>query len=121
MSQRERWMVYPLLFLALGVSLRDKLIPPQVRALSVESISVRCAQLEVRDRVEVCDRSGRTLIVIGPDETGRRYGLYARVPGRQHLAPLSLYAMPDLSPEAAEPSEEDGQSQREGKSRSLEP
>lgn len=26
MSERERWIVYPLLFLALGASLRDKLI-----------------------------------------------------------------------------------------------
>ncbi len=27
MSDRERWIVYPLLFLSLGLSLRDKMLP----------------------------------------------------------------------------------------------
>lgn len=29
MSDRERWILYPLLFLALGAALKDKLVPPQ--------------------------------------------------------------------------------------------
>jgi hypothetical protein len=28
MSTRERWIVYPLLFLTFGIALRDKIIPP---------------------------------------------------------------------------------------------
>jgi hypothetical protein len=29
MTSRERWIVYPLLFLTLGIAMRDKVIPPQ--------------------------------------------------------------------------------------------
>ncbi len=60
MSTRERWIVYPLLFLALGVALRDKLIPPdtlRAYALKVHEIDaeqirgegVVAGQLECRD------------------------------------------------------------------------
>ena len=28
MSTRERWIVYPLLFMTLGIALRDKIMPP---------------------------------------------------------------------------------------------
>jgi hypothetical protein len=42
MSERERWIVYPLLFLTLGVSLRDKMIRP------IED-EVRCRRLVVYD------------------------------------------------------------------------
>src|SRR5690349_262869 len=30
MSDRDRWIVYPLLFLALGISLHDKIVPSKV-------------------------------------------------------------------------------------------
>ena len=43
MSERERWIVYPLLFLALGAALRDKLIN------STESQRVKCQGLMVYD------------------------------------------------------------------------
>jgi hypothetical protein len=42
MSERERWIVYPLLFLALGVSLREKLVPTLPE-------SVYCKELVVVD------------------------------------------------------------------------
>lgn len=42
MSERERWIVYPLLFLTLGVSLRDRMIRP------IED-EVRCRRLVVYD------------------------------------------------------------------------
>lgn len=116
MSQRERWILYPLLFLALGTSLRDKLIPSRLRPLSVDAVTVRCAQLEVVDAddrtalrlgaveqagyVELYDKFGRSVLLLGPDENGTRYGLYARVPGRGARVPLSLYAMPELPAEA---------------------
>ncbi|HEV2971578.1 MAG TPA: hypothetical protein VGY55_16500 [Pirellulales bacterium] len=29
MSDRERWIVYPLLFMTLGMTFRDKIIPPK--------------------------------------------------------------------------------------------
>ena len=39
MTDRERWTVYPLLFLALGISLKDKL------ARSVETDRIECKTL----------------------------------------------------------------------------
>ena len=47
MTTRERWIVYPLLFLSLGIALRDKLIPTSVRAIDLTAPKVRCNQLEV--------------------------------------------------------------------------
>ena len=121
MSQRERWILYPLLFLALGAALRDKLIPSRLRPLSVDAITVRCAHLEVFDPddpapqpraalrlgaveqagyIELYDKSGHAVLSLGPDDSGTRYGLYAWVPGRGARVPLSLYAMPELPAEA---------------------
>lgn len=41
MNERERWIVYPLLFLALGASLRDKLFNrTQTKTIVCESLSV---------------------------------------------------------------------------------
>jgi hypothetical protein len=48
MSTRERWIVYPLLFLTLGIVMRDKIIPHrnlQVQGIAAEQI--RCNQLQV--------------------------------------------------------------------------
>jgi len=42
MSERERWIVYPLLFLTLGIALRDKVIQPIAD-------EVRCRRLVVYD------------------------------------------------------------------------
>ncbi len=43
MTTRERWIVYPLLFLALGVSLRDKFVPPK----SLAAGKIMCDELVV--------------------------------------------------------------------------
>src|SRR5688572_3716032 len=43
MSDRERWVVYPLLFLALGASLRDKLVD------RTTSKSIACQELLIVD------------------------------------------------------------------------
>ena len=51
MSTRERWIVYPLLFLALGAALRDKIIG-----------KIEIPQLEVKEAVK-CG----TLFVMGPN------------------------------------------------------
>ena len=44
MSERERWIVYPLLFFALGAALRDKLFQ------HVESKEILCESLKIVDR-----------------------------------------------------------------------
>jgi hypothetical protein len=59
MSTRERWIVYPLLFLTLGIALREKVIPPE---------RIRVGEL-VCNRLESLQTECRTLLVIGP--TGR--------------------------------------------------
>src|SRR5690606_34937660 len=56
MSERERWIIYPLLFLALGAALRDKLIN------STESQRVKCQGLMVYDS------SGDVSMVLGAEQ-----------------------------------------------------
>ena len=50
MSTRERWIVYPLLFLTLGTVMRDKFVPQT--SLGVESL--QCNRLNVQ-KVIHCD------------------------------------------------------------------
>ena len=45
MNERERWTVYPLLFLALGASLKDKIIPTD----ELQTDRIRCQQIELVD------------------------------------------------------------------------
>ena len=78
MSDRERWIVYPLLFLALGVALRDKLTRTidgvvlvsgkstainldrgYVRTRIVDADLVRCGRIEVRDQTD------KPLVILG--------------------------------------------------------
>jgi hypothetical protein len=55
MSTRERWIVYPLLFLTLGIAMRDKIVPParlgdlrtQVEAGEVAAPRIRCNEIQV--------------------------------------------------------------------------
>jgi hypothetical protein len=55
MSTRERWIVYPLLFMTLGITLRDKVIPPahlgnlgmQFEAGAITTHRIRCNELQV--------------------------------------------------------------------------
>jgi hypothetical protein len=63
MTERERWVVYPLLFLALGVSLRDKLIDRTTARVIV------CQELQVVDEDFTGRRPTRTLARIGPHDT----------------------------------------------------
>lgn len=52
MSTRERWIVYPLLFLTLGIAMRDKVVPP--KRLQVDEVvadRIRCKQLQADQEV----------------------------------------------------------------------
>jgi hypothetical protein len=53
MTERERWIVYPLLFLALGAAFRDKLVDRTTTKV------IKCQELDIEDE------SGRTLAKIG--------------------------------------------------------
>ncbi len=83
MSDRERWIVYPLLFLALGAALRDKLFP-----VDDFDRAIRCRELDVvgddgqtrirlgaapnrTGQIQVIGPQGRPLVLIGADEAAR--------------------------------------------------
>ena len=57
MSERERWIVYPLLFLALGAALRDKIIK------STESQRIKSQGLYVFDEL-----NNQPILVLGADQ-----------------------------------------------------
>src|ERR1051325_7588605 len=58
MSSRERWTVYPLLFLTLGITLKDKV----TREISTDRVN--CKQLLVTDRL------GHPQLALSPTPTG---------------------------------------------------
>jgi hypothetical protein len=74
MTTRERWMVYPLLFLTLGITLRDKVAPPSPRFMrpGVNALNVRCVHLECQD-LSVIDPNGENRVRIGstPNQAGQ--------------------------------------------------
>jgi hypothetical protein len=88
MSLRERWIVYPLLFLTLGIALRDKVIPPShfgnfhmnFEAGTVVAPRIRCNEL-VCDRVKsnqsqcnmmfITGPNGQPVVAAGTDSKGR--------------------------------------------------
>ena len=81
MSTRERWIVYPLLFMTLGIALRDKIKPPthlgnrgvQLQAGEIVAGRIRCGQLQVQETA-VCNRlestrsECHTLLIYGPTD-----------------------------------------------------
>ncbi len=76
MSVNERWVVYPLLFLSLGVALRDKVIP-RVELEELTANQVRCNRLSVAEAdcsaLHVAGPQGNGGVRLGvlPDGTGR--------------------------------------------------
>jgi hypothetical protein len=66
MTERERWIVYPLLFLALGAALRDKFVDPTVRK------SIVCQELTVVDDEVDAQQGAHILAKIGrnPESSG---------------------------------------------------
>ena len=88
MSDRERWTVYPLLFLAIGLAMRAVLVPPASMG-DVDAVRIVCREIVVRDedgnvvlhlgriaggggRLEINDGDGNALMAIGtlPAEAG---------------------------------------------------
>jgi hypothetical protein len=69
MTERERWVVYPLLFLALGAALRDKLID------RTTTKSIVCEELTVVDQEPRAGEASRILARIGrePGTAGAGY------------------------------------------------
>ena len=88
MSTRERWIVYPLLFLALGLALRDKLIPPErIRAFHLQVQDLRA------DRVE-CRQSTAGKVECNRIEAGQAAFQVLSAGGPNGLDGLRMYAAP---------------------------
>jgi hypothetical protein len=60
MTDRERWTVYPLIFLTLGIALKDKL---------VEAVDLQCRNL-VCNAVHVTDQNGRQQALFTATQSG---------------------------------------------------
>ncbi|NLF08352.1 MAG: hypothetical protein GX594_10285 [Pirellulaceae bacterium] len=80
MSTRERWIVYPLLFLAIGLGLRNKLLPPSrfgginetaIKAAEIDAKLIRCGELQTPKaligQTESMHAECRRLVVVGPN------------------------------------------------------
>ncbi|MBN1854986.1 MAG: hypothetical protein JW829_19790 [Pirellulales bacterium] len=90
MSEHERWVVYPLLFLALGVALRDKLLKrvdtdSMVADRVVVSPALNADTVICR-RLEVQSSSGQSVAAIAEDPGSRSgrietYDTHGRVTG----------------------------------------
>jgi hypothetical protein len=72
MSERERWIVYPLLLFALGAAVRDKLVQ------RVESKEIRCESLQIVDQqdpdVTLAELSFKRAINNDPTQLADRVG-----------------------------------------------
>ena len=77
MSNRERWIIYPLLFLSLGASMRTQLVPVFDRLFAdnlqvkdvlegnhIKGNNIQCHTLEVTESILVRDENGKARIVI---------------------------------------------------------
>ena len=94
MNTRERWIVYPLLFLALGLALRDKIVPQSeliafgIECAKLKADEVTCTSVTVTDpsgniaarivpvgsgggRLEIHGATGNAVVVLGADQSGQ--------------------------------------------------
>ncbi len=86
MSDRERWTVYPLLFLAIGLAMRAVLVPPAAMG-DIDAVRLVCREIVVEDedgtvvlhlgriaggggRLEINDRKGNALMAVGSRPAG---------------------------------------------------
>ena len=118
MTSRERWTVYPLLFLALGLAMRAVLVPP-AQVAELEAIRLKCRELVVVDaqgtpvvhagrtqgdgggRIEVRDGAGLTAVAIGAGTMGQSATLQFYDPeGREidRIVPAGTMQPPPGSP-----------------------
>jgi hypothetical protein len=72
MTERERWVVYPLLFLALGASLRDKLFDRTTsKSIVCEELMVVDADTGGTEPIRVLAKIGRAELTPNAPPTGR--------------------------------------------------
>ena len=93
MSSRDRWTIYPLLFLALGLAVRAAMLPPArspaLAAVTLDAEQVSCREIVLTGtdgtvlvhigrvvgggggRIEIKDATGTDAIAIGTGPEGR--------------------------------------------------
>jgi hypothetical protein len=77
MTTRERWIVYPLLFLTLGIAMRDKVMPPdrlssqEVHCHRLVAGTVECVQTVECARLETDSTRAGSIVVAKPSGKGR--------------------------------------------------
>ena len=81
MTQRERWIVYPLLFLALGASLRDKFGGPE----SIDASRIRCDELRTTQVVIADPHDKQPRIVLKTVQGGVKNGDSSHSSGQLEL------------------------------------
>jgi hypothetical protein len=122
MSSRERWTVYPLLFLAIGLAVRAAALPAErfetLAAGAVESEQIVCREIVVTGtdgtvlvhigrvvgggggRIEIKDADGVDAIAVGTRPESRD-GVVERFDARGQ--PVDEYARQDSNPQASGP------------------
>jgi len=110
MTTRERWVVYPLLFLTLGIALRDKILPPaqfsaeKIRCNKLETAQAECQMVTAGSpagnvgvrmgatanggRLEVLGPSGKVLVLVGAELGGRAGFVETLTPNQVPLVQL---------------------------------
>jgi hypothetical protein len=110
MSSRERWILYPLLFLTLGITMRDKVIPPRLTAEEITVDKIRCNYLGAGhaecQRIDALQMDCRILAVVGG--TGDNAARLGTASGGGGL--LELFGRDGKSPVVLVGADETGQS-----------
>ena len=95
MSDRERWIVYPLLLLAVGLALQPKLVPVDVQLNEVKCDKLMCNELIAKQTIAVIDPKGSPQAELKSTNSGGqieivRYSRSARSPKRD--VDIRMYA-----------------------------
>lgn len=90
MTSRERWILYPILFLTLGITMRDKVIPPRLTAEEITAERIRCNYIEAGraecPRLDTFQTDCRVLVVSdGHGREAARLGSIPKGGGRLEL------------------------------------
>ncbi len=101
MSDYERWTIYPLLLLTLGIVLKDKMLRPVADAVVCHKLSVvdgegnTLVAMGPTERqaggLEIFTAGGRPLVVMGPDAEGKHGAISTLTDEGQPLVEMSSH------------------------------
>jgi hypothetical protein len=85
MSTRERWIVYPLLFLALGTAIKPKLMQQELRASNLPSTTLRVGRVECGE-LSILGEDDRPRVIARADAAGGEIQVIDN--NRQHVVAI---------------------------------